>query len=166
MGLPCSKVIIQDTEVKRDNLNASSLSLKKQINKVFFYLSTCWWVLFSCKSLVQGGKIPGTSKAPQQLSRYSTQVDSPIVSVPQSQQGLAIFADSSFFPNPNPHLLSEIQVFTLSIEFFVARDGWQKGLEGFCSSAEQPKPQRECSRKACSDNQVPGVNKMENDRPD
>lgn len=66
---------------------------------------------------MQGDKTPGTSKVPQQLSRYSTQVNSAIVKGPQSQQGAAIFAGCSFFPNLNPHLLSEIQAFTWSIEF-------------------------------------------------
>lgn len=68
--------------------------LKKQTNKVFSYLSTCWSVSFSCESLVQRDKTPRTSKVPQQLSRYSTQVNSPILRVPWSQQGFAIFAGS------------------------------------------------------------------------
>jgi len=59
-----------------------------------------------------------------------------------SHQGLALFIASLFFLNLNPHLLSEIQVVTLSIEFSLQETDGKKGLEGFCGSAEQPKPQR------------------------
>lgn len=50
---------------KRDNVNASSLSLEKQIDKVFFYVSTSRSVSFSCERLVQGDMTPGTSNSCQ-----------------------------------------------------------------------------------------------------
>lgn len=74
-------------------------------------------------------------------SLNSTQANSATGRVP-CPTGLAIFIASLFFLNLNPHLLSEIQVVTLSIEFSLQETDGKKGLEGFCGSAEQPKPQR------------------------